>query len=271
MILWCILGPGTKGCNSIDRANRGILASRFSSRFRGEPSGPETNHWPVCSTICGIRAAWCAGSVGGDSEMCSCQTLCQYSRKSCVNYASCVSKCWKRAAEAASVRMAWQEFMDFLLEGLHDDLNRRARSFSSKGVPCRQQTSPELLDVFNGKMHLLSNYKKEPARSVWGCFGARHQRQRVSSNVGVYLIVLAPCLLEWHFFFLQLGQVKLVHWALKFCEHLMVAGSSRAGSKSKMRKEPGDPSSTLRLAGTCCERRKGWRVEWWRITGSWES
>ena len=46
-------------------------------------------------------------------------------------------------------------------------------------------------------------------------------------------------------FFLQLGQVKFIRWVLKFCEHCAdVAGSSRAGSKSKLRKEPGDPSFT---------------------------
>ena len=57
------------------------------------------------------------------------------------------------------------------------------------------------------------SYKKEPTGSVPLVAEKRHRR-RVSSNVGVYL--RAHC--------------------------AAVAGSSRAGSKSKLRKEPGDPS-----------------------------
>eukprot|EP00435_Cladocopium_sp_Y103_P050390 s595_g15.t1 len=52
----------------------------------------------------------------------------------------------------------WKEFMDFLLEGLHDDLNRRARSFSSKG---------------SSRAGLKSKTRKEPgapSSTLWTCW-----------------------------------------------------------------------------------------------------
>ena len=118
-------------------------------------------------------------------------------------------------------------------------------------------------------MERCSYYKKEPTGSV---FLVASTPSKTKS------LIQCGCISPWlPWLFGKHGLV--IRWVLKFCAHCAaVAGSSRAGSKSKLRKEPGDPSfialyptlpdstrlyptlpdstrlypSTLWLAGTCC-------------------
>ena len=212
MIYYDVLA--TKECNSIDRAICGIWTSRFSSRLRGEPAGPETNHRPVCSTIRGIRAAWCAGAVGGDSEV-----MWQW----CV-YVSVLSVVWMPVVfqnVSKHGRSLWTSFWKPYMMISIEELE------VSHPKVCHAVRQAQGHSFWRFSMERCS-YKKEPTGSVPLVAEKRHRR-RVSSNVGVYL--RAHC--------------------------AAVAGSSRAGSKSKLRKELGDPSfialyptlpdSTLRL------------------------
>lgn len=45
-----------------------------------------------------------------------------------------------------TINANFEEFMDFMLEGLHDDLNRRGRSLTSKGTNWPTQGQGELKD-----------------------------------------------------------------------------------------------------------------------------
>ena len=223
MIYYDVLA--TKECNSIDRAICGIWTSRFSSRLRGEPAGPETNHRPVCSTIRGIRAAWCAGAVGGDSEV-----MWQW----CV-YVSVLSVVWMPVVfqnVSKHGRSLWTSFWKPYMMISIEELE------VSHPKVCHAVRQAQGHSFWRFSMERCS-YKKEPTGSVPLVAEKRHRR-RVSSNVGVYL--RAHC--------------------------AAVAGSSRAGSKSKLRKELGDPSfialyPTLPFDSLTC-----WDLLWGKVEGS---
>lgn len=145
----------TKECNSIDRAICGIWTSRCSSRFRGEPAGPETNHRPVCSTIRGIRAAWCAGAVGGDSEV-----MWQW----CV-YVSVLSVVWMPVVfqnvskhGRSSWTSFWKPYMMISIEELEVSHPKVCHAVS------RQAQGHSF---WRFSMERCSYYKKEPTGSVF--------------------------------------------------------------------------------------------------------
>lgn len=82
-----------------------------------------------------------------------------------------------------------QEFMDFLLEALHDDLNRRARSFSSKGSSRagsksklrKEQSTPKL---FTAKPLLTRGSRESTPRRVKAVWKERGEEETGSHNSG---------------------------------------------------------------------------------------
>jgi len=82
-----------------------------------------------------------------------------------------------------------QEFMDFMLEGLHDDLNRRGRSLSSKGSSRagsksklrKEQSTPKL---FTAKPLLTRGSRENTPRRVKAVWKERGEEETGSHNSG---------------------------------------------------------------------------------------